>query len=122
MEHGTSSGYNKYKCRCDACKDYHAEKRKRYIQKLKHLFITNPKSFKHGEHKTYVAGCRCMSCLEASKLVTAKSRKNVHPRNMPKDKHGTIGGYKYWKCRCPSCSTAWNQYINNYKATRNQNN
>jgi len=25
-------------------------------------------------------------------------------------KHGTVGGYKYWKCRCQPCTTAITQY------------
>lgn len=30
-------------------------------------------------------------------------------------KHGTVNGYSNYKCRCPECKKAWNDYQKEYK-------
>lgn len=62
----------------------------------------------HGEHRMYVAGCRCELCRAANRertyaVVAAMRERGLAPGD---PRHGTAGGYNNWGCRCDLCRKA----------------
>jgi hypothetical protein len=62
----------------------------------------------HGERRTYVAGCRCDECRAANRQCTYLTMANMWERGLQPDdpRHGTVGAYKNWRCRCSDCLVA----------------
>ena len=58
---------------------------------------------KHGSRASYLRGCRCPECREASSTYLRNYRAGVRLRK--KAEHGTYSGYT-GGCRCPECRAA----------------
>src|ERR1700754_2096806 len=54
-------------------------------------------------------GCRCDDCTEATRAA-ARRRYHRDKGQCPDDRHGTMSGYSYWRCRCGPCCKAWKDY------------
>lgn len=68
IQHGTSTAYNRDKCRCDACKAAKALSRKG----VGRVRRANGEPAPHGTTTNYSRGCRCRPCRDA---VAAHARK-----------------------------------------------
>lgn len=116
VQHGTSSGYNYHKCRCDKCKAYKAEHYKIYREKAKERFKLNPEKFEHGKESTYNAGCGCELCTNVVRTKVKKTKNKALTKTVPANKHGTNAGYDYWQCRCKACKNARLLYTESVKS------
>lgn len=73
MRHGSPSGYNYWKCRCDACRAKNAEKSARFRANHVEVGAIDPVTGRftvpgapHGSAGGYSNyGCRCDDCAEA---------------------------------------------------------
>lgn len=71
--HGSSRGYNTYKCRCDECKAWRAEEGRQELERKKSRPVPD---HVHGTTNGYSNyGCRCEDCTHAK---SAASRQLYH--------------------------------------------
>lgn len=72
--HGTANGYGNLKCRCQPCRDAHAEKcLERRKERVKRGLA--PDAIQHGTPNGYGNwGCRCTRCKKAWAQRSAESR------------------------------------------------
>lgn len=70
----------------------------------------------HGDHRTYIKGCRCADCREAMRVRAAEKRAawRSDPAAAARAGHGKLSTYKNYGCRCEPCTAA------NTEATRAQ--
>lgn len=74
LQHGTSNGYNEYRCRCRTCKDFASEReRARHKKRTAGLIVKDGHAFhpqpglSHGTSNAYqYYGCRCEPCRKWS--------------------------------------------------------
>lgn len=66
---------------------------------------------RHGKTAGYVAGCRCLACKQANKdyRVAQKARGLPDPAD---SRHGTVGGFTNYHCRCDPCRDAMREWDN----------
>lgn len=66
------------------------------------------KRAEHGTTARYDSGCRCAECRSANAARVALARAERAARGLaPDDKrHGTLGAYRNWRCRCGPCAKA----------------
>ena len=65
----------------------------------------------HGRISTYIHGCRCDECREASRRKRRAQRERV--RGNPPE-HGTLNAYTNYACRCEECrAVARERYLAN---------
>jgi 5-methylcytosine-specific restriction endonuclease McrA len=105
FKHGTAAGYGRNKCRCDLCRAWKAEDKRKYRAKKK---TADPATIPHGTFTGYsTCGCRCDECKAFAAASSRKHREAVAGRP-PSDPatfdHGTASGYVNHKCRCEECS------------------
>jgi hypothetical protein len=79
ITHGTSSGYNHHRCRCEACKGYRHALDARRRDRL----VADPNDPAHGKVSGYSMGCRCEPCSAARRVYMAErhSRLGAAHRN-----------------------------------------
>ncbi|MCU4436125.1 hypothetical protein KTH93_11660 [Acinetobacter bereziniae] len=113
VRHGLISGYQHYKCRCEACKEakrVYELKRKQNRGELPSEFV-GPKQIQHGTFTAYsYHKCRCEVC--AAFMRGYQSRTNTLSDNtdfIPDDDlnekqhaHGTAESYSFG-CNCDLC-------------------
>lgn len=110
IPHGTITGYNYYRCSCDACRRAKADAQRAgdadRRRRLPEMFDQLP----HGSISTYRNwGCRCDPCTaEQARNLAAKyeERKLRLARNPDLVPHGRAATYKGWGCRCDPCYEA----------------
>lgn len=127
MKHGTITGYQYHKCRCDECKEAARDYKRQYKARLLTTLNAHPDDPRHGKLGSYQAGCRCDSCLaigrEHGRTYMAKwTRENPerqaaiaerHTEKALKElsedpddpRHGKEGTYTLG-CRCGRCRDA----------------
>ncbi|MFE7954442.1 hypothetical protein [Streptomyces sp. NPDC057413] len=68
----------------------------------------------HGDHRTYIKGCRCTRCREAMRVRAVEKRAAWRSAPSAADRagHGKLSTYKNYGCRCEPCKAA------NTEATR----
>ncbi len=60
IKHGTTTGYQWYKCRCLLCKASHRD----YLEEYSVRVLKVLEQEDHGSYKAYRVGCRCEVCKE----------------------------------------------------------
>lgn len=80
MQHGTRNTYLRHKCRCEPCVKAAQEYSREWYQK-------------NAERRKMLAAKWAAANKDAERVI-------------PDDKHGTVSGYEYWRCRCEQCRTA----------------
>lgn len=74
----------------------------------------------HGDHRTYIKGCRCSDCREAHRKRQAAQRADraQDPARADRAGHGKTSTYKNYGCRCRPCSKANSADVTAYRARR----
>lgn len=73
LEHGTYSGYNTHKCRCDQCREANNAYGRDYAARKRAARTQPPKGEPaHGTHHRYNRGCRCDDCRAARRRYVAE--------------------------------------------------
>lgn len=81
-QHGTSTRYTHYKCRCDLCRAANAQRaRNGRVNRQKRL---DQVEIAHGVSGYRNWGCRCSVCTEANTTYTAPSVRQYQMRNRDK--------------------------------------
>jgi hypothetical protein len=62
----------------------------------------------HGDHRTYLKGCRCDNCREAMRINAAEKRAHYRGDQDRADRagHGKYTTYRNYGCRCAPCKAA----------------
>lgn len=95
--HGTHAGYVRHRCRCDECREYNNARARDYYART--YGVSQPKRPPlTGDAKARAAALR-------KQRVTAGLPDPNDPR------HGTLNGYKSYKCRCNRCCAANRGYV-----------
>lgn len=77
--HGTNTGYSKYKCRCLKCKEYNKKKSQRARDKLKKYGMQRKidPSY-HGTRTGYeLYRCRCKECCFSNSIINKSYREKI---------------------------------------------
>lgn len=121
VEHGTLSGYQHYKCRCNACKTAKKTYEKNLKKNGQKLPFVGPIKPKHGTFKAYsYEKCRCEICSafmrgyreglkyrsyrSDQEIVEAKSDNNFETNKEVINKCGSAAAYSFG-CTCDLCLT-----------------
>jgi hypothetical protein len=108
--HGTLSGYDHHRCRCDQCR----QARKQYRKELREREDKADAPW-HGKLTGYYDHrCRCDACKEEARAYRQSRQKGSYDGS--EAWHGTHGGYNERGCRCERCSEAESQYRQGLKA------
>jgi hypothetical protein len=66
----------------------------------------------HGTFLAYQKGCRCARCRMANSDRNYRVRQARRDRLAEREgKHGTIGTYSNWGCRCDLCTATWREHM-----------
>ena len=99
VRHGTNAGYTKHGCRCEACREWNSEYRRRRREQLRQP----GKPIPHGTRSGYDNyGCRCDECRDWQRENSRRRREQLRQSDKP-ILHGTASGYKDHGCRCEAC-------------------
>jgi len=102
--HGTRARYDRWKCRCDACRAAKMDAQR--DQRRDHRARRDTAQFKHGASAYDSWGCRCDICRTAHAADMARRRRDMRARrDTAQFKHGAAG-YDHWGCRCETCTAA----------------
>lgn len=94
VQHGTTTSYSKYRCRCEVCKADHAEKCRVWYQSRIARMKAGEADVPHGTVSTYSGwGCRCVECKEAAKAYTLAMRDGTPIGERPKVYNGRPGAW-----------------------------
>lgn len=76
----------------------------------------------HGDHRSYLNGCRCAECREACRLYQAawRAEKRQDPSNADRAGHGKKSTYRNYACRCDACRAANTADVAAYRARRRE--
>ena len=104
VRHGTNAGYQRHGCRCDHCREWKQEDRRRRHKRLRQSGTPTP----HGTRNGYRDhGCRCEACCDWGRERNRSYREQLRRSDAPIP-HGTYTGYTDRGCRCEACSD-WNR-------------
>lgn len=125
--HGTRHRYDRWKCRCDACRA--AKTRAQRDARRDRRARREGAQFKHGAAAYDCWGCRCDTCRAAHAADTARQRRDRRARrDTAQFKHGA-SAYEHWGCRCETCMAAiaekdrrpyWRRYRKSPKGSATQ--
>ena len=109
--HGSVTGYDRHKCRCDACRAGHAGRARARRAKTAALRPTpywkEPGYTWHGTRGGYTNHkCRCDACRAAWNEYCLGARKRRSSGHIPEHVHGTCNGHDNYGCRCLRCLNA----------------
>lgn len=76
--------------------------------------------YPHGNVTGYHQGCRCEACTKAASAYKMRLTDARAVRNATDAPHGTVGGYRNWKCRCTLCTAAHSNACKAYYQSRRE--
>lgn len=98
-----------------------------------HYNYDHPEGIKHSEETKKIIGAKSSERIKKQGVSKSfiNSQKGVKQSQETKDKralslrkkitHGTITGYKHYKCRCDKCIKANSDYVKNYRKNAKTN-